>query len=482
MYIPKELRIIASDLQMMGGESVLVGGAVRDHFLNLTIKDYDVEIFGIASINELEKVLSAYGTVSAVGKSFGILKVTIGGEEYDFSFPRKEKSTGEKHTDLEIKLAPFITFKEAAKRRDLTINAMGYDIFNKKFLDPYKGKKAIEDGTLTAVDYSTFQEDPLRVYRLVQLLARFNFKVEDGTKAMVKEMVKTGQLENLPKERVFDELIKLMLKSEKPSLGWEFMKEIGIIEKHFPELHDIIGVEQSPVYHPEGDVWVHTMMCIDEMAKEIRGRDDLSREDKLVFMFGILAHDLGKATHTTIEEGRIRSIGHEEAGIEPTKKMMRRITNAKTIVKRMLPLIEYHVRPSTYYQGKAKEKAIKKLAMHVNISELVTFAKIDNFGRTTEIAKNRVYPAGEWLLSEAAKIGVKDSAPKPLIQGKDLIEYGLTPSKKFGTILSDLFKDQIDGVFSTKEEGLELLSRKENQIESIIGNNIEPTENIFKQS
>jgi len=478
MFIPKELKQIASELQEMSGAAILVGGAVRDHFLKLPTKDYDVEVFGISSINELENVLSQYGKVSSVGKSFGILKVDIAGEEYDFSFPRIETNTGDKHTDIEVKMAPFITFKEASKRRDLTINSMGYDIFNKTFLDPFNGQESIKNKELSIVDNKTFKEDPLRIYRLIQFAARFNFNISGETKELARKMIVDGTLDHLPKERVFGELSKLMLKSKKPSIGWELMKDLGIIEDYFPELQDIMRVIQSPIWHPEGDVWVHTMMCVDEMAKEISSRDDLSTEDKLVFMFGILAHDLGKATHTTIEEdGRIRSIGHEEAGIEPTKTMMHRITGNKSIIKRMLPLIEFHVRPSTFFVNNAKEKAIKRLSMEVNIKDLVTFAKVDNFGRTTEAAKQRSYPAGEWLLSEAEKIGVKESAPKPLVQGRDLIKLGIKPSGEFGIILAELFEAQIEGEFSTLEDGLKYLKK---EIKKEIPSLLEKEEDIIE--
>jgi len=315
MKIPNILKTISKDLNSKKAKAILVGGSVRDYFLELPSKDYDVEVYGLGCMEELEEVLAKYGSVNLVGKSFGVLKFTYEGEEYDFSFPRTESKVGEGHRGFDVEVDGSLDFKTAARRRDFTLNALGYDIEEKSFIDPFGGLEDIKAKKLRHIDDSTFIEDPLRVYRAVQFSARFGYELDASTMTLCKRMVADGMLEELAKERIYVEWTKLLLKSPKPSLGFELMRTLDIL-KYFPELKDLIGVVQSPIWHPEGDVWIHTMMCVDEMVALLGNDEKLN----LKYMFAILCHDLGKATHTTVDdEGRIRSIGHEEAGLAPTK-------------------------------------------------------------------------------------------------------------------------------------------------------------------
>jgi len=233
------------------------------------------------------------------------------------------------------------------------------------------------------------------------------------------------------------------------------MRELGIL-RYFPELEALIGVKQSPKYHPEGDVWVHTMMCLDEMAALLGDDEKLN----LKYMFAILCHDLGKATTTTVEEdGRIRSIGHEEAGLEPTKSMMYRLSNEHDFIESLLPLVEHHLKPSQFYAAKSKDKAVRRLATKVNIEELVVIAKADFLGRTTEEALTRDYKAGAWLLNKASKLKVKTKPLEHLLQGRDLIDMGLEPSPKFKMILDEVYELQLEGTISDRLEALDYIKK-----------------------
>jgi len=475
MQIPTILRTISGTLSSKGGRAIVVGGSVRDHFLGLPIKDYDIEVFGLPSMEKLEELLSEFGSVNLVGKSFGVLKLFIEGEEYDFSLPRVEEKTGRGHRGFTMRTDGKMAFEEAARRRDFTINAMGYDIEAKIFLDPFGGRRDMQAKVLRHIDAETFVEDPLRVYRAVQFAARFGYTLVTETEALCREMVENGSLEELPKERIYIEWKKLLLKAPKPSAGFELMRKLGILERYFPELYALVGVPQEPEYHPEGDVWVHTMMALDAMHGELKIKNAPERSDKcpwgkklkmkekqqLKLLFAVLCHDMGKAVNTTFEEdGKIRSLGHENTGIEETRRFLYRLTDEHDFIESILPLVEYHLKPSQFYKQGAKASAIRRLATKVSIEELVLVAKADFLGRTTEEAGSGVYEAGEWLLEKAKKLKVAQKPLECLVQGRDLIALGLEPSPEFKTILEDIYEHQMEGKFKTREEALDYIRQK----------------------
>ena len=462
MYLPQILHTLSRAFQMQNARAIVVGGSVRDHFLNIPCKDYDIEVYGLESMEVLEAILAQYGSVNLVGKSFGVLKFIYEGGEYDFSFPRMEAKTGQGHRGFDVEVDGTLDYSVAAKRRDFTINALGYDIEAGKFIDPFNGLQDIKEKRVRHIEDNSFMEDPLRVYRAVQFCARFGFDLDLETQTLCQQMIENGMLAELPKERIYMEWQKLLLKSSKPSVGFELMRELGIVARYFPELNALIDVAQSPKWHPEGDVWVHTMMCLDAMAHICRS-DCPHLDNKklnLKYMFAILCHDLGKATHTTIdEEGCIRAIGHEKAGIIPTKSLMLRLTEEYDFIESLLPLVEHHLKPSQFYAGKAKASAIRRLATKVNIEELVVVAKADFLGRRTEESLAGAYHAGEWLLEKAKDLNVGNKPLDYLLQGRDLIALGLEPSPKFREIIDAIYTQQLNGKLNTKEEALTYVKR-----------------------
>ena len=453
MYLPKIIKTISKDLKELNAKAIVVGGAVRDHFLGLPSKDYDIEVYGLENIETLQKLLSKYGSVNLVGKSFGILKFVYKGEEYDFSFPRREQKVSIGHRGFDIVCDGFMSFKEASLRRDFTVNALGYDVEEESFLDPFRAKEDIESKILRHINSKTFIEDPLRVYRAVQFSARFGYTLDKDTYQLCHNMVKDGVLDDLPKERVYIEFKKLLLKSPKPSIGFELMRELGVIERYFPELYALIGVPQSPIWHPEGDVWTHTLMALDKMV-ELKMGDE---KHDLKMMFAILCHDLGKATHTQITPEKITAIGHEKAGVEPTKSLLYRLTNEHDFIESILSLVRYHLAPSIYFRGGAKDSTIRKLATKVNIEELVTVARADFLGRTTKASLKGVYKAGDWLIKKAEELDVYNEPLKPILQGRDLIELGFTPSKDFKTLLNAVYNEQLEGRVDSISEAIEFI-------------------------
>jgi tRNA nucleotidyltransferase (CCA-adding enzyme) len=460
LKLPIILKTISKALEKYDAKAIVVGGAVRDHFLGFKSKDIDVEVYGLEDMDALVHILEDFGSVNLVGKSFGVLKFSHEEKEYDFSFPRRENKVDKGHRGFEVSTDGSMDFTQAARRRDFTLNALGYDIEEKSFMDPFGGLEDIKAKRLRCIDEVTFVEDPLRVYRAVQFCARFDYSLEEKTFALCNRMVEEGLLCELAKERVYGEWRKLLLKAEKPSKGFELMRALGITNRYFPEIHALIDTKQSPVWHPEGDVWVHTMMCVDEMVQLCKNEV----EDKtlhLKYMFAILCHDLGKATHTTVdEEGHIRSIGHEEAGLEPTKTLMYRLMDEHGFIQSLLPLVEHHLKPSQFYRAKSGNKAIRKLATKVNIEALIVVAKADFLGRTTPESLLRDYKAGAWLQERAEELKVKTKALEKLIQGRDLIALGLEPSPKFSLIIDEVYELQLEGKISEKDEALLYLEKK----------------------
>ena len=440
--IPKVLEDILNDLQELGAKPILVGGCVRDHFLSIPVKDYDVEIFGIDSYETIENSLKKFGSVKLVGKSFGILTLKVDSYDFDFALPRTEKKTGNTHQDFEVTTNANLSFEQAAIRRDFTINAIGYDFSKKEFLDPFNGINDLEKKLIKHIDDKTFIEDSLRVYRAVGFASRFNFKIEEKTKELCKQIISSDALEYLPKERIFEELKKLFLKSEKPSIGFELIRQLGIL-KYFPELKALIGCIQDKEYHPEGDVWIHTMMCLDELAKIIRVEKIEDEYKKLYLFYGILCHDLGKPFCTQEINGKITSHKHEVLGIEPTISFLSKLTNEKKIIEIVCSLVKSHLAPFQLYLAESSLKAIKRLSLKVNIEDLCLLCLADCLGRDIP-EKDKCYKATTWLLEKAKELEIHNEPIKALVQGRDLIELGFKPSKEFKEILDFAFDLQLD--------------------------------------
>ena len=447
--LPAELQPLISALINAQFRPVVVGGYLRDALLNIPSKDIDIEVFGVADLEQLSEVLEHFGTLNSVGKSFGVLKMKFEGLELDFSIPRQEKKVAKGHKGFDVTLDSALSFKDAAKRRDFTINAMGYDLSEEVLLDPYHGIKDLENRVLDIVDAETFVEDPLRLYRAMQFAARFELKPSLRLMKLAQKMVQDRVLNELPKERVFEEFKKLFLKSRRPSLGFELMDAFGMLA-HFSALKALQGVPQNPRYHPEGDVWVHTMMVIDAMAA-LHGDDE---KENLILSLAALCHDLGKPATTKVVDGVIRAIGHENAGVGISEEFLESISDEKQLAAAVLPLVKHHLKPRQFYTQGAKSAAIRRLARVVNIRQLVLVAKADFLGRTTAEALRGDFKAGEWLLERAKDLNVQERALEPLIQGRDLISQGLKPSKAFKSILDAAYEAQMEGLFLTHDEAL----------------------------
>lgn len=293
--IPLEVSKICEEIYNLGGRALLVGGCVRDSVItkefpdtHLKPKDFDLEIYGM-SAEQLQLVLeNTFGSknIDIVGKAFGILKVKIDGwdEPLDFSIPRRESKTGNEHNEFAIQGDPTMRIDEASLRRDLTVNSLAYDPLSHTLYDAFNGVNDIKNKVIEVTNIEAFQEDSLRVMRIMQFASRFGFAISDRTKELCTQMVERGDLDYLPRKRIADEVTKLFTKGVMPSIGLEFAREIGFVDKYWPELGALVGVKQEKEWHPEEDAWKHTMQCVDAAAdisrREIKNGNFLTNTDK----------------------------------------------------------------------------------------------------------------------------------------------------------------------------------------------------------
>jgi tRNA nucleotidyltransferase (CCA-adding enzyme) len=258
--LPPFVGDVASAVRSAGGRALVVGGWVRDHLLGRTSKDVDLEIFGLSPAR-LRELLGRFGAVNTVGESFTVYKVG----DVDVSLPRRDSKTGRGHRGFTVDGDPSMSIAEAARRRDFTINAIAFDPLTGEHLDPWGGIRDLERRVLRAVDARTFPDDSLRVLRAVQFAARFTLDVEPST----RELCRRIPLDDLPAERIWGEIEKLVVLADRPSLGLEVALDLGAVDRLFPELRALVGCPQEPEWHPEGDVWIHTLMVTDEARRRI---------------------------------------------------------------------------------------------------------------------------------------------------------------------------------------------------------------------
>ncbi len=428
--VDPKLEEIALACKEAGGRALLVGGWVRDRLRGEDSKDWDYEVYGL-TLDTLEEVLSTFGEVIHIGRAFGVLRVK--GLELDISLPRRDSKTGRGHRGFVVDLDPTLDIRTASRRRDLTINAISYDPLTEELLDPFDGIEDLRAGRLRAVDPDTFAEDSLRALRVAQFSARLEMQPD----AALLELCASLDLTDLPGERIQQELDKLLLRSERPSIGFEFLRSTGLL-RLFPEAEALVGVPQDAEWHPEGDVWVHTMMVLDEAAA-LRSGDGF--RDRAL-MLGALCHDFGKATTTVTDEaGRIRSPGHEEAGVEPARAFLDRLRYGHDLMDAVEAITRHHLAPAMLFYGKATDRGYRRLArrlaaLGVDARLLYISARADHFGRTTADALAREFPEGDHFLERMEALSIARDAPGDVVQGRDLIARGFEPGPSFGVMLA----------------------------------------------
>ena len=457
---PKKVIELTKIIDADGGRAMLVGGCVRDRLMGIEPKDWDLEIYGIEPVR-LREILNGFGEVNAVGEAFTVYKV---GLDLDVSLPRRERKTGRGHRGFIVEGDKDMRFEEAARRRDFTINAIMQDALTGEIVDCFNGRGDIENKILRAVSRETFAEDSLRVLRAAQFAARFGFEIAEET----QELCRAIDLTDLPKERIWGELEKLLLKAEKPSVGLRYFYDLNIASQLFPEMVALVGVPQEPEWHPEGPVDLHTLMVVDEARKLIA---DLEYAKKVTVMLGALCHDFGKPATTEFFDGRWRSHGHDEAGVEPTLSFLDRLglftLDGYDVRSQIVQLVRYHLTPGMFYKNPPGDGAFRRLARKVEPDLLYRVAKADSLGRNPEWLPREKWfkaEAQEWFIERVRALNIERKAPPAILMGRHLIELGLNPSPQFKTIIDAVYEKQLDGQITNLEEAIEEAKRmiKEN--------------------
>lgn len=452
--IPDKVLGLAEAVRAEGGRALLVGGCVRDALMGRQPKDWDLEVFGIEP-GRLRELLDRFGNVNVVGESFTVYKI---GADLDVSLPRRERKTGRGHRAFVIEGDPAMTFEDAGRRRDFTINAILQDPLTGEILDPFNGCADLEAGILRAVSRETFGEDSLRVLRAAQFAARFEFEIEPET----VELCRGVDLSDLVPERIWGEMEKLLVQAQKPSTGLTRLRELGALDQLFPEIKSLIDVPQDPEWHPEGDVFVHTLLVVDRARELI---DDLSYAKQVTVMLAALCHDFGKPPTTEFLEGRWRSRGHEDAGVEPTLRFLDQLNihtiNGYDVRAQIVALVRDHLKPGEFYKKRDEvgDGAFRRLARKCELDLLYRVAKADSLGRNADqVPREKWYDAEaqEWFIARARELEVHEKAPAPLLLGRHLLEMGLEPGPRMGEITRAVYEMQLDGRVQTLEEAKEV--------------------------
>lgn len=448
---------LADRVAELGGRAYMVGGAVRDEIMKRPIKDVDIEVYGISEA-VLEAVLKELGKPLRFGSAFGVY--SLAGHQIDIALPRSERKAGNGHRDFEIEIDPFIGIKEAARRRDFTMNALLKDILSGEIADPYGGTEDIKNRIIRHIDDKKFGEDPLRALRAAQFRSRFGFQVAPSTISICRAL----GLRNLSAERVEMEMKKALLESRRPSEFFECLREMGQLGYWFKELEQLIGLEQNPEFHPEGDVWTHTMMVLDRAAQF---RPYAS--DPYAFMLLALTHDFGKITTTEFVNGAIHAYGHELQGAEIAERFLDRVCHGSDIKKYIANMIPNHMRPNKIAESRSAVKKTNHLFDNVLApSDLIYFAICDK-PKLTHVLQSQdkdsikvemdkgiekeLYTTTENereqeridFLFDRLEV-YRETMAKPYVTGKDLIINGVMPGEDFGTILEYAHKLRLAGI------------------------------------
>ena len=455
-FVPPELEEILRQTPALQ-RAYLVGGCVRDALAGLPHeKDFDIEVFSV-DYEQLIAGLARWGKTDLVGRSFGVVKLSTGsGCNYDFTLPRKDSKVAAGHKGFDVEFEPDLPLREAAARRDFTINSIMYDPQERKVLDFFGGQADLRSRILRHTS-AAFVEDPLRVLRGMQFAGRFELRAAPETVELARGM--KGSFAELAVERVREEWLKWAQRSRLASAGLRFLAETGWID-HFPEIKALIGTPQEPEWHPEGDVFTHTCHACDALVR-LPEWHQADAESKAVYMLAVLAHDFGKPamTHRTMKDGRERIVspGHEEAGAEPTRSFLRRIGAPVVFEQRIVPLVRNHL----VHLDIVTDRAIRRLAKRLepeNIEGLGLVMTSDSMGRPP---RPEVIPENvKMLLARAHELEVRQKPPPPILQGRHLLPLGLQPGKGIGVILDKAYEAQLEGVFADLNGALEWVEKE----------------------
>jgi len=460
-------------VKLFGKDVYAVGGFVRDHLRGIRSDDVDI-LVARHPLEDIVTGLEPFGKVDLVGKCFGIVKFTIKGKSYDVALPRKDRLNaegGRGHKDISVSADPGLPLEVDLARRDFRSNSIALRLADGKLIDPFDGAKDIRAKLIRVTNPEAFPEDPLRVLRAARFASVLGFSVDPST----YELSKNIDLTRLSVERINEEIFKILLLSERPSLGLDELFKLGALRQLFPELYALTLIIQDSVFHPEKDdfghhtVWHHTKLTVNQ-ARRLAGLAKLGQAKTLALLLAALYHDVGKSETTRWEfkRGRmvITSAGHDGASERMARKIFSRFKiftwNGYPLRKTALLLIKTHHRASELWQNRKSvtRKAFNRLAADIDGEiELLVFLDVADRGGRKEIPVRGLDREGKWLLDTFHKLRVNKETIGPLIRGRDMIKLGVAPGPDMGKMLREIYKRQLDNEFETKAQGLKLAKK-----------------------
>lgn len=398
--------VIAEKVKSYGGRAFFVGGYVRDALIgNVESKDIDIEVYNVEP-DKLKELLSTIdGKLSVVGESFQVYKLswwnTDERYEIDISIPRKDVKIGDGHKGFEVTGNPYATFEDAASRRDFTINAIMQDILTNEIIDPFNGQSDIENKIINIVDVIHFAEDSLRVLRAAQFASRFGFKISDVT----REVSHACNLKDLPKERIWTELEKLLLKSSNIKVGFDALYDLKIVEQLFPELaysRDIISYNAM---------------------NYINRRENLDDDEKIICHLGIIS---------SVLPDQFRDAFYESTGV---------ISSGKKIIDESMKVSRHLLTPINFRREGVSNTTLRKLPFQVN--PILICYITEAFGE---------HKTADWFRKKMSDLNVYYGPQPPYLLGRHLIEAGMEPGPDFTKYLDEAYEMQMQGKIKSLDE------------------------------
>lgn len=482
--LKKDVLELAEVIARSGGRAYLVGGYVRDClWQEITGRptvgeiDYDLEVFGLNQ-EQVEQILSEEFPETCfdkVGKSFGVYKIYLDNRLLEVSLPRVETKIAPTHKGFKVDLIKQLDLKTAATRRDFTINAMMYDPIEHQLYDFFAGQDDLKFKILRPVSTKTFLDDPLRLWRAVQLAGRFELRISWTLRLLARIIIRYKKLEEVPKERVTQELLKWFLLSTRPSFGLRAARSLGLAKKYLTECYNLIKIKQHTRWHPEGSAWAHTLEVVDA-GVEIADRESLNSEKKLILILACLTHDLGKAVATKKIDGQWHAHGHEKFSSELAQKLLARFTFKKEVNEAVSALAYDHMIPEHIWRQaknhKNLDQELLKIALHLqqeklSWQDLILLAEADQRGRNGQsdlpLIREKAFELVEWeswLKVKLLDLAVDQSSAPRKIMGRDLLTVITEPQGVWvGVLLHCLYLDQLASRFSSLDDGL-ILAKK----------------------
>ncbi len=424
-------RHVAARLREAGHEAFLVGGCVRDRLLGRPVHDRDLATD--ATPHELRKL---FPDALEVGAHFGVVLVRRDGEEVQVATYRSEASYRDGRHPDQVRFEKDV--RADLRRRDFTINALLEDPFTGEVIDHVGGKADLEARLIRAIGEprERFAEDHLRMLRAVRFAAELGFQIERNTMEAIRELAPA--IRRISAERIRDELSRI-LTGANPKRGFELLDETGLLTEILPEVARMKGVEQPPDYHPEGDVWTHTLLLLGEL-----------RQAPLDLAWGCLLHDAGKPLTQTFED-RIRFSGHERVGAEIARRILERLRYPRELVERVEWLVAQHMRFKD--AEKMSEATFKRFVRQPGFETLLELYRIDLAASSRPLA---IYEAVRKRLEALPPEALH---PPPLLGGRDLIAMGYAPGREFSRALKALEEEQLAGRISTRAEAEQFVRR-----------------------